>query len=196
MLPEYLAYLAILFSLIGTSFYIRDIFRGKTKPNAVSWVIWMIAPFVGVFLELKAGAGLSVIPVAMAGFIPVLVIVAAIIKRNAVWRITNFDIFCGILSVIALVLYVLTRNTAISISFAIASDFLAGVPTLVKSWRFPETETAGAYIPGIVNNTIALFVIRHWTYSIYSFSIYFIVENLAILFCIYHKKFFPTKFIS
>src|SRR3989338_2197787 len=148
MLPEQFGYLTILISLIGISFYIRDIFLGKTRPNFISWFFWMLAPFIGVFLQLKAGAGLSVLPIFMAGFTPVLVLIASIIKRNGYWKITSFDIVCGVLSIMALMLWILTQNTAISIFFAILADGLAGVPTLIKAWKNPETETALGYVPG------------------------------------------------
>lgn len=196
MLPEQLGFLSIATGLIGTFFYIKDIFKGKTKPNFVTWFMWMLAPFVGTFLQLKAGAGLSVLPVFMAGLVPFLVLIAALIKKNAYWKITMFDIFCGIFSLSALILWILTRNTDISIFFAILADGLAAIPTLKKSWKFPETETGIVYILGIFNNIIGLLIIEQWTFSIYSFGIYLIAVNLAILFCIYRKKKFSRKIIS
>ena len=63
MLPEKIIYITVIISLIGYLVMFKDIFRGKTKPNLVSWFLWMLGPFIGVFFQLKAGAGLSVIPV-------------------------------------------------------------------------------------------------------------------------------------
>lgn len=193
MIPEYFGYLSIVIGITGISFYIRDIIRGKTKPNLVTWIIWTLAPFIGTFLQLKAGAGLSVLPVFMAGFTPLLVLIVASIKRNSVWKITTFDIICGILSIISLVLWLITKNTDISLLFAILADGLAAVPTLVKAWKYPDTETALGYIPGVINNAIGLLIITNWSFSIYSFGIYFIIMNASIIFCIYRKKLFKFK---
>ena len=148
----------------------------------------MLGPFIGVFFQLKAGAGLSVLPVFLAGFGPLVIIVISLFRKNSIWKITKLDVICGILAIMALLFYVLTHNLGISILFAILTDGLAAIPTIVKSWKFPETETAVVYLPGIFNNTLALFVITNWIFSIYSFSIYFIVVNTIIIFCIYHKK--------
>jgi hypothetical protein len=148
----------------------------------------MLGPFLGVFFQLKAGAGLSVLPVFMAGFGPLVVIVISLFRRSSIWKITGLDLFCGFLALLALIFYALTHNLGISILFAILSDGFAAVPTLVKSWKFPETETFAVYLPGIINNILGLLIIRIWIFSIYSFSVYFIVINLAIIFCIYHKK--------
>ncbi len=188
MLPEKIIYIGVLINLIGIFYYIRTIFSSGTKPNLVSWFIWMLAPFVGAFLQIKAGAGLSFLGVFMAGFGPLLVIIFSLFKKNAFWKINTFDIVCGIFSLFALILYVLTNNLVISILFAILSDGLAAVPTIIKAWKFPETESSSTYLGGIFNNILALLIIKNWVFSIYSFSFYFIIVNLIIIFAIYRKK--------
>jgi hypothetical protein len=190
MLPQNIIYITILISLIGYSIYLKDIFYGQTRPNLVSWILWMLAPFIGVFFQLKAGAGLSVIPVFMAGFGPFMVIVASLFRKNSLWKITKLDIICGVLALMALILYIFTHNLGISIIFAILSDGLGGVPTIVKSWKFPKTETATLYLFGILNNMIGLLIVKNWIFSIYSFNAYLIVMNLIIVFAIYRKKTF------
>ncbi len=188
MLPENIIFLTIPISLFGVTFLIRDILKGKTKPNLVSWILWALAPLIGTFLQLKAGAGLSVIPVFFAGFFPVIIIVVALLKHNGYWKITAFDIFCGVFSFLALILWVLTHNTGLSVIFAILSDGLAGVPTLIKSWKFPETETFVGYLPGVLNNIVGLLIIKNWIFSIYSFGIYLIIMNLTLMIFISRKK--------
>jgi hypothetical protein len=196
MLPENIIYIAVLTSSVGYFFYFKSIFYGQTKPNLVSWFLWMLGPFIGVFFQIKAGAGLSVLPVFIAGFGPLIVIIVSLFRKNSIWKITGLDIICGILALMALIFYVMTHNLGISILFAIASDYLAGVPTIVKSWKFPETESASVYLPSIFNNTLALFTIKNWIFSIYSFNIYLILMNIVIIFCIYRKKVFkkPVSF--
>lgn len=195
MLPEKIIFVSLVLGLYAAFLYVKDIFYGSTRPNLVSWFIWMLAPFIGLFFQIKAGAGLSVLPVFMAGFIPFLVIVFSLFHKNSYWKINLFDIICGIISLLALAFYVLTYNLAISILFAILSDGLAYLPTIVKSWKFPESETAMVYSIGIFNNILALFIIRNWIFSIYSFNVYLILANLITVFCIYRKKIFPGEII-
>lgn len=194
MLPEKIIYIIILTSFFGSFFYIKDIFLGKTKPNLISWFIWSLAPFIGVFFQLKAGAGLSILPIFMAGFISFLVVAVSILRKNAYWKINTFDIICGMFSLTALMLYIITRNLSISILFAIMSDALAYIPTLIKSWNFPNTETSAIYVTGILNNIIGLLIIKSWIFPIYSFSISIIIFNSFVLFCVYRKNIF--KFLK
>ncbi len=189
--------ITLLTSIFGISFLIRDIMAGKTKPNLVTWFFWALAPLIGTFLQIKAGAGLSVLPVFLAGFFPVIIFVVALLKRNAHWKITVLDILCGAFSFLALMLWILTSETDISILFAILADGLAAIPTLIKSWKFPKTETALGYMPGIINNALGLLFIKNWDFSMYSFGIYFIVLNSVLIIFITRKnllKFVP-KFI-
>lgn len=194
MLPENIIYIGVLINLTGLFFYLRGMFKGQTKPNLVSFFIWMLAPFIGVFLQIRAGAGLSILPVFMAGFGPFVILSFSLWKKNAYWKINNFDIICGIFSLMALVLYILTHNLSISILFAILSDGLAAIPTIMKSWKFPSTETSILYTTGIINSVIGLLIIKNWIFPIYSFSVYIILINTIIIFAIYRKKVFKTYF--
>ena len=193
MLPEKIIYIGVLINIIAYYVYFKNIFFGETRPNMVSWFMWMFAPMLGVFFQLKAGAGLSVLPVFMAGFGPLVVIVVSLFRKNTYWKITKFDLFCGLFSLLALIIYIFTKNLAISIIFVILSDGLAAIPTVIKSWKFPETETASVYIASIISQTLALLIIKEWIFTIYSLGFYFISMNIVIIFAIYRKKIFAKK---
>lgn len=196
MLPENIIYIGVVIDIIGSIFYLRSIIYGFTRPNVVSWFIWMLAPFIGVFFQIKAGAGLSVLPVFMSGLGPFFVIILSIFNKNAYWKVRTFDIYCGVLALLALVLYVLTHNLGMTILFAILSDFLAAIPTVVKSWKFSETESYSIYVAGIIINVLGLLTIKNWIFPIYSFSFYIVLINLIIILSISRKKFFRGKTIS
>ena len=190
MLPEQIVYLSLLISVVPFYLYTRNTIRGTTKPNLVTWFFWALAPLIGTYLQLKAGAGLSVLPVFLAGFFPLIIFIVALTSRNGHWRLTTFDVLCGVFSFFALILWILTTRTDVSIFFAILADGLAAVPTITKSWKFPETETAVGYLPGVLNNILGLLVIKNWNFSIASFGIYFIVLNLLLMAIIWRKNFF------
>jgi hypothetical protein len=196
MLNENIIFIGVVINLIFTLFYIRSIFTGTTRPNLVSWFIWMLAPFIGVFLQLQDGAGLSVLGTFMPGFVPFLVILFALFKKNAFWKINSFDLICGLFSIIALVIYFLTKDVTLAIIFAILSDGLAAIPTFVKSWTNPESENWIGYIGGIITNILALLIIKDWSFSIYGFSVYFILINTFIILTIYRKQFFGKILIK
>ena len=190
MLPEKIIFIGVLINLICTIWYIRGIFYSGTKPNLVSWFIWALAPFIGVFLQLKAGAGLSVLGTLMAGFGPFLVLLFSLFKKNSFWKIKTFDVICGLIALFSLILYILTHNLGISILFAILSDFLAYIPTILKTYKFPETENSSIFAGGIINNILALLITKNWIFAIYAFPVYLVLVNLIEVYFIYRKRIF------
>ena len=196
MLSEKIIYFAVFVNFIGHILYVRSIKNGNTKPNLVSWLFWTLAPFLGVYFQLKAGAGLSFLPIFIAGLGSLLVLIFASLTKNGFWKITTFDIYCGIFSLLALIIYIFTHNLGISILFAILSDALASVPTVIKSWKFPESEMWAPYLLPIFSNTVGLVIIKDWSFPIYSFGVYFLILDMSIVFAIYRKnisRFFIKK---
>lgn len=188
-----LIFLGAAAQLFGIILYIRDIIKGTTKPNLVTWSLWFIAPMIAVSAAMSEGVGWSVLPMFMAGLCPFLVLIFSLISRRSYWGLTKFDFVCGLLSVLALILWWLTKNPTVAIIFAIASDGLAGLPTIIKSWKYPETETPVTYLFGVFSAAVSFFAIKKWIFASYSLPIYLILINLFIFLAGYHKKWFVKK---
>jgi len=190
MAIHYLVILGAIVSLFGTYIYIRDTLRGQTKPNLVSWVLWAVAPMIASAAAFSAGIRWAVLPTFMVGFVPILVIIAALIKHKAIWRPTTFDYICGGLSVMALVLWIITKEPNLAIIFSIFSDGLAALPTIRKSWLFPDTESGIVYTTGLFNMLTTIAALQFYTFSELAFPIYIVAVNLVIIFAIYRRRIF------
>ncbi len=190
MIPEYFAYFTILFGLVGSFFYIKDTISGKTRPNRISWIFWTIAPFVGVYIAYNSGVSIPLlISTFMAGFCPLLVVIASFFNKNAYWKTTKFDVLCGILSFVAIIIWFTTKNTVLALMFAIMADLFAGIPTIIKSWKHSETETISVYAFGILNQITTIFIITNFSFQNLGFPIYLILINITLILGI-KKKFF------
>lgn len=190
MLPEQIIYLGLVIYIAGYYFYIKDIFLGDTRPNLVSWLLWVLGPIVGAFLQFKGGAGLSLLPILVGGLGPLTIVGIFLWRKNGFWKITLFDIICGVFSMIAILIYVITHNLSFSIIFAILSDALGFIPTYKKSWTNPESESWGMYAASALFNVIGVLTIRSWSFPIYSFGIYLVIGNLLQLVIMYRRKIF------
>jgi len=192
-MTKYLVFIGALAQFIGIASYIRETIKGKTKPNKVTWLLWSIAPLIATFATLSNGVKLSVIPVFMAGFGPLLVFISSFINKKSYWKIEKFDYVCGVLSVFALVFWAITKNPNIAIIFAILSDGFASIPTLIKSWHYPETETVIPFLAGLFSSTTSFFAIVIWNFSSVAFPLYLIIMNCILIFVITRLKIFPRK---
>jgi hypothetical protein len=158
----------------GTSLYLRDTLRGTTQPNRVTWLLWAVAPLLAAAVEFRSGVGLRTLTTFMIGFMPLLVFAASFHNPKALWKIGTIDYVCGALSVGATIAWLLTQNSVVGISGAIAADFLAGIPTVMKSWTHPESETVTSYIGAVLNTGILLLTVTHWTTAVAAFPIFIV----------------------
>jgi len=185
---EYLVFVAAFATLLATYVYVRSMFKGGTKPNRVSWLMWAIAPFIAFAAAVSNGVGWAALPVFMSGFSPFLIFTASFVTKRAHWSLASFDYVCGILSALALVLWFVTKDPNVAIVFAIASDALASIPTLKKAWNHPETESAWPFMVGVFNSATSFFAFTTWAFSAFAFPTYLIIINILLFFSIYKKK--------
>ncbi|MGD6851918.1 MAG: hypothetical protein ACQCN6_07670 [Candidatus Bathyarchaeia archaeon] len=178
---EFLVYVAAAASILAALVYIRSMFRGQTKPNRVTWFMWSVAPFVATAASLFSGAGLAALPVFMSGFGPFLIFTASFFSKKAYWRLSAFDYACGAFSGLALVLWYFTSNPNVAIGFAIVSDASAAIPTLIKAWRNPESESIWPYLVGLFAPMTSFLVAPAWVFSALAFPTYLVAINVVLV---------------
>jgi hypothetical protein len=184
----YLVFVGAIVQLFGLVSYIKETLKGNTKPNRVTWLMWSVAPLIATVAAISDGVGLSVLPVFMSGFGPLIIFIASFATKYAYWKLERFDYGCGLLSLLALVLWIITKEPNIAIIFAIASDLFAAFPTLTKAWHHPETESVGPYAAGLFSSLTAFAAIARWNFSDLAFPVYLVLINIGLIFSMYGRK--------
>jgi hypothetical protein len=184
VISVYWVYVGSAIGALGTAVYLRDTLRGTTKPNRVTWLLWAVAPLLAAAVELNQGVGLRTLPTFMVGFMPLLVFVGSFHNRDAVWKIRRIDYACGVMSVVGTIIWLVTRSGVLAISAAILADFLAGVPTLMKSWTHPKTETVYSYLGAVLSMVILLLTIDHWTFDVAAFPLFIVFMGSVEVFLV------------
>lgn len=187
---QYLVIIGALANVLGSLSYARNTIRGVTKPNRVSWLMWSIAPFIATGAALSDGVTWTALPVFMSGFCPFMILVASFFNKNAYWKLNLFDYICGAFSVLALILWWISKDPSIAIFFAIISDLFAAIPTITKSWNFPESESSIAFSVGLFSAITSLFALKLYTFSELGFPVYLIVINLVLVLAIERRRIF------
>ena len=195
-MPQYLAYIVFIgaaVQLIGVAAYVKETLRGNTKPNRVTWFLWSVAPLIATSAAIFKGVKLSVLPVFMSGFGPFLVLLASFISKKSYWKLKSFDYLCGACSILALIFWGITKEPNSAILFAVVSDALAAIPTLIKSWKYPETETVGAYTTGLFNAFTSFFAMKTWSFAEMAFPFYLVIVSSCLVISVSRKNFFSSK---
>ena len=187
---QYLVFVSAGAFLVAAYVYVRSMLKGSVKPNRVSWLLWAIASMISFAAEVSNGAGLAAVPVFMSGFCPLLIFTASFVVKGAHWKLIKLDYACGLLSALALVSWVVTSDPDVAILFAILSDALASVPTLVKGWQHPESESVWTYLVGSFGGLTSFLAITAWTFSQYAFPAYLVIMSVLLVLSIYWKRIF------
>ena len=187
MLNENFVILGALINLLGGLSYIKDTIKGKIKPNRVSWGLWALAVMIAFAAEISQGVRIQALTTFMVGFTPLLIFLFSFVNKKSYWKITKFDLFCGTLSVIGLVLWLVTKVGNIAIAFSIFADLMAGIPTLVKSYKYPETENWIEFMSSFISSIILMFTLKIWRFEYFGFPLYIIFYDLTAVLLIKFK---------
>lgn len=183
MIPEYFAVIGAGIGSVGGFYYLYETITGKAKPNRVTWLLWGLFPMI-IFVAQRAQGveGLSWATFA-AGFTPFLIVLASFLNKKAYWKTEPRDYYLMAGAVLGIVLWFLTRNPNVAILFSLTADLLAGLPTLIKAYRHPETESWIAYAISTLGFGIGILAIPSFTFENYAFIGYVFALNgsLAVL---------------
>jgi len=69
----------------------------------------------------------------------------------------------------------------LAIIFSIVADAFAALPTLYKSYRYPQTENTSAYLTASISGIITVLTIREWNFATSAFPLYIILINFLIV---------------
>lgn len=180
MLNPNFVIVGILIGAVGSIIYIISTLKGRVKPNRVSFLLWSIAPFIAFAAQLKQGVGLESLMTFSVGFLPFLVFLASFVNKKAEWKLTKFDLTCGVLSVVGLILWLITQVGNIAIAFSILADGLAAIPTIVKAYKYPDTEIVWPWIATAFGVVLALLTLRTLNFANSGFIIYILIVNTLI----------------
>jgi len=179
--PEF-AIVGAMLPVVGGVHYALDTLKGITRPNRASWLLWSIAPAIAFVAELAQHTPIEIAALTLAfSFASFMVVLASFANPQAYWKITRFDIACGLLALIALCLWAITGQGNIAIICAIIIDFLASLPTIGKLYHHSESERGIVYVACIAGALITLGTIKTWTFASYGVPLYYLVIDSVLL---------------
>jgi len=153
--------------------YLRDIFKGTTKPHIYTWLIWTILQGIGAVASLKAGAGYgSWALIAGAAFCGLIVLLSF---KYGTKNIQRIDTACLVLALIACIIYVFTKDPLYSVLIVTATDAVGYYPTMRKAYEEPYSETVSTYALSAFVNLLSIIAL-----SVYSFTTVAYIGSLVL----------------
>jgi hypothetical protein len=177
VLPEYFAIIGAIIGSLGGFYYLYETIVGKTQPNRITWLLWGIFPMV-IFVAQRAQGveGLSWASF-VAGFTPLLIVAASFFNRKAYWKSEPRDYYLMAAAIVGIILWAITDNPNLALLFALLADMLAGIPTLIKAYRHPESESWIAYAISTLGFGISFLSVQAYDFEHAAFVAYLFVMN-------------------
>ncbi|MDD3287467.1 MAG: hypothetical protein PHX43_00475 [Alphaproteobacteria bacterium] len=193
---EFAAILSVSLTAISYGHYIFSISRGKTKPPALSWIIWTILMFIGAAIQMKEHGGLGSYATAFCGLGCLTISIIALfygkkdIKRGD-W--VSFGIAIGIIPI-----WHLTSSPLIAAILISLINAFAFSPTFAKAYYNPFEENPITFGISSLSNTMILAALSSysWSATLYPMTMLFLNTALALLIFIRRKMCFHEKAIS
>src|SRR5665213_2349064 len=142
LLSDWRAMFAILAGVITVASvipYIRSTLARKTRPDFVTWVLWSLTSGIGVAAQYISGASWSVSVVIGNALACGIIMLLAL--SHGVKRYTYVETAALVIAFLAIMLWVFSSDPVLALVLAIAADFIAAVPTIVKAYRHPASES-------------------------------------------------------
>lgn len=176
---------------IGSVIYILKTLKGEVRPNRITWFLWGVIPIIAYSIQSGENTGLSSLFTLAVGIGPLLIFCATFFNTKSYWKINRVDLICLSASILSIVLWISTKNPLLALSLSIGADFLAGVPTLIKSYRDPESENYLNFLFGAIAAILTLTIIGNWNFLTYGFAVFILGMNVVITFLLLVR---PSKF--
>jgi hypothetical protein len=158
--------------------YIRDILRGKTKPERASFFIWSVLGCIAFVSQFAEGATWSLL-LMIETFIIFAVFLLSL--KFGVGGFTRRDIFALAVAGFGLILWFLTRHAFLALFITIGIDSIGTVLSVIKSYEDPESETISMWATVSVAGVLALFAVGKWDFVLLAYPLYIALANFAVV---------------
>ena len=158
--------------------YIRDIIKGKTKPNIVSWFTWTILTGIATIAEVSAHEYRTAIFTGAAVVETAIVVILGLKYGDN--KYTKFDVYCQLGAILGLVLWALFDSPALAVIAVVSIDFIGALPTLRHSWMKPGEETWITFALAGLGAVFALFALTAYNWTSLTYAVYIVAINIVM----------------
>ena len=184
--------LALLINLTGFVPYIYDIIHHKVKPQRVTWGIWTILTNIAFANQVINGGGWSAWFFGSSALLVTLTFVLSI--NRGVGGASQVDKIMLAAAALLLIYWLTLHETRFSTILTILIDCAGAIPTVLKAYHRPNTESYPQWVMAAIAGFFCLFAIGKADYILYLYPLYVVVINSVIVWAKYyaeHEK--PTE---
>jgi hypothetical protein len=173
--------------MLGSMYpYIRDIYKKTTKPDLVSWAGWALLSGIATAAQFAEGASYSVVVPLLSTLGNLTILVLGF--RIGHSKFTHLDTLCFGLGLGTIFLWMITSDPVLALYMAALADFVVSVPTIVKAYKKPKSETPSAYFLFAAGSVFGLLASSNAEAQNVIYPLYLTFNNILIGAFALHRK--------
>lgn len=168
-------------ALAGVAYipYVRDILKGRAKPERASWFIWVVLAGIAFFSQLAEGATSSLWFTGLDSLGALAVFLLAL--KYGLGGFARRDKIALVAAGIGLTLWYITRHAAIALLMTIIVDAASTILTVLKTYEDPGTETYAMWALVTVAGILAMISVGSLNPTLLVYPFYIFLANFAVV---------------
>ncbi len=175
---EVFAAVAMSITVISYLPYLWSMWRGHTRPQAFSWILWGLLTGIGFAAQLAGGAGPGAWNTGCSTLFCLSVALISIFQSGL--RASRTDWIMFMIGLLALPLWYFTSDPIWALVLVMSIDGIAFWLTLKKAWMLPKEELAFSYAVYGVSILFALFAMQHYNVITVVYPVFIFFGNITI----------------
>ncbi len=180
--------ISIVFGFVSPIIGITSVIKGDFKPQRMTRFLIMLVSFLFVG-TLFANGDTNGIYLASAQLLGSIAMFYLSLKRGMGGN-TRLDWVVFAMAIGSLIIWQTTNIAFLGLAMSIVTDFIGFVPTLVKTWKYPETEEWKFYMSDVVASFFSILSILAFSLENLAFPVYiFLINTTSVVMILGRKKY-------
>ena len=177
---SFFAIASSLFVFLGGIPYLLDIHKKNVQPHVLSWLGWAFITALGAFAMIAEGSTWIVAILFANSLLCFSVVIYSLVKKVGVWAASKYDVLFS-LGFLGLVLWQVFEQPLIALVSAILADLFFGLPTIIKTYLNPKTETPFVWIAATISGALSLFAAESFVFHEVGYPTYLLLFDSIVL---------------
>lgn len=170
--------------IIGGIPYLIDIHNKKVHPHILSWMGWSFITALGGSAMLASGSHWVVALLFANTLLCFFIAVYSILRKVGVWSSSVYDFLFFGFGVLGLILWQVLDAPIIALILSIFADLSFGLPTIIKTYKDPKSETYFAWLASTIAGLLSLLAIENFNFSEVAYPAYLFTFDTLVLFLV------------
>lgn len=180
--------LSAVFTLLGAIFYLRSIHKKEINPQILSWFGWAFITLVGTLAMLDSGSTWSVLFIFSNFLSCISIALYSIYRKVGTWSTSSYDYIFFTLGVLGIILWQTFDMPILAIIFCVLADLFFAIPTIIKTFKDPNSENATSWIPYCIAGVFGLLSIQTFLATEVLYPSYIFTLNSIVLIIIFKGR--------